>query len=75
MKSRLTRAWSEKLNHPKSKNNKIMLRTTKIMFRVPWEKIKEGQVGGMMGDVEETEPLNFSVISAFSDEAQIHFSE
>lgn len=25
-----------------------------------------------MGDVEETE-LNFSVMSAFSDEAQIHF--
>ena len=45
------------------------------MFRVSWEKIEEGQVGGMMGDMEETEPLNFSVMSAFSDEAQIHFSE
>lgn len=52
-----------------------MLRKTKIMFRVSWERINKGQVGGMMGDVEETEPLNFSVMSAFSDEAQIHFSE
>lgn len=75
MKSRLTRAWSEKLNHPKIKNNKIMLRTTKIMFRVSWERINEGQVGGMMGDVEDTEPLNFGIMAAFSDEAQIHFSE
>lgn len=45
------------------------------MFRVSWEKIKEGQVGGVMGDVEETDLLNFSVMSAFSDEPQIHFSE
>lgn len=45
------------------------------MFGVSWERINEGQAGGMMGDVEETEPLNFSIMAAFSDEAQIHFSE
>lgn len=45
------------------------------MFRVWWEKNREGQASGVMGDAEKAEPLASHVASVCSEEAWIHFPE